>query len=735
MDNKNFTAINFALGCINFPADTEIEKTPHLLLVDDEPRMLDSLGQLLRNRGYKLSEASSGSDAVALLSQNYFDIVLLDIQLPDMSGHEVMDFINANSMDVTVIISSGDTRIESAIGALQRGAYGYLRKPYQHEELYRLLDNATHKRLLEARNRHIAWRLEYSEKLYRNLIDSSPDIIYTLDKHGRFTFVNHRAQQLLGFSASELVGQHYSILVPDEDLTKAHFVFNERRADERASRNVELRLRSNNIDDDDRTFDQTLMTISFDSTGMYLPDQQIGQQEYFGTYVVARDITDRKRAEELISYQAYHDILTGLPNRILLKEQVSLAIIQARRSNAKLAVMLINLDRFKLINDTFGHVKGDELLQQVAARLKEMLRNGAMLARHGGDEFTLILPCVKGRPETAEFAQEILECLQAPFMIDGFEANVSASIGIAIYPEDGDSINELFRHADIAMHLVKSSSKDGFGFYDRSMRDVSHLKIAKEKKLRKAVDKQELEMYYQPQIDIATGRIVGAEALMRWNHPDRGLLAAADFLPFAEEIGLMTLLSDFMLKAVCTDMIACRDAGCDPIRLAINISPQYLDHRDFYKKLQNALVEHDIPPSRLELEITENICIRNPQHANEQLNKLSELGVGVAIDDFGTGYSSLAYLHRFPVHTIKVDKMFVKEILSEDGHFPVVLAIISIAKGLGLNLIAEGVETQAQSRYLELAGCNTMQGYLFHKPLPRTRLIELLQEQARKDAP
>ena len=286
-------------------------------------------------------------------------------------------------------------------------------------------------------------------------------------------------------------------------------------------------------------------------------------------------------------------------------------------------------------------------------RIKELLRNGAMLARHGGDEFTLILPCVKDNDEAAEFAKVVMDSLQKPFILDGVDVHVSASIGIAIYPNDGDSIIDLFRHADIAMHQVKSRSKDGYGFYDNSMQDVSHLKIAKEKSLRKALEKSELEMYYQPQIDVTTGKIIGAEALMRWNHPERGLLAAGEFLPFAEESGLMTPLSDWMLDAVCRDMLACKAVGCDPIRIAINVSPQYLDHRNFYKTMQESLERYEISPSHFEVEITENICIHNPHHANEQLNKLSALGVCVAIDDFGTGYSSLAYLHRFPIHTIK----------------------------------------------------------------------------------
>jgi EAL domain-containing protein (putative c-di-GMP-specific phosphodiesterase class I) len=247
--------------------------------------------------------------------------------------------------------------------------------------------------------------------------------------------------------------------------------------------------------------------------------------------------------------------------------------------------------------------------------------------------------------------------------------------------------------------------------------------------LRRALENDELEMYYQPQIDAASGRIVGAEALMRWNHPTRGIVTPGEFLPFAEENGLMIPISDWMIGALCRDMLQWKNICANQVRLSLNLSPQYLDRGDFFEKMRGALVRYGIAPSQIEVEITENICIRNPQHAIEQLNKLGQLGVSVAIDDFGTGYSSLAYLHRFPVHTIKIDQSFVKEIHDEYGHYPVVLAIISIARGLGLNLIAEGVETESQARYLRANGCMTMQGYLYHRPMPLGRFTDVLRGQ------
>jgi diguanylate cyclase (GGDEF)-like protein/PAS domain S-box-containing protein len=705
------------------------DEKPRLLLVDDEPRLLSSLYELLRPFNYNMVTASTGAEALAELGKVRFDLILLDLRLPDMSGHQVMDFINERGIDGDVIVMSGEVGIDAAIGALKRGAYDYLRKPYSREELLKTVGNALQKRRLAVANARIATQLENSEKLYRYLVDSSPDLIYTLNHEGKFTFVNDRAYQLLGFAREELLGQHYSILVHDEDQERARYAFNERRVDERASRNVELRLKCHGATNGDRTFNTTLMTISLNAVGMHLPDEGVSRLEFFGTYGVARDITDRKRAEEVISYQAYHDILTDLPNRMLFKDRLGLAVIQAKRKVTELAVMFIDLDRFKLVNDTLGHVKGDELLQQTALRLKECLRKGDTLARQGGDEFTIVLPELRDRDDAKAIAEKFLEALQAPFDLDGHEVHISASIGIAIYPGDGESIDELLRHADIAMYQVKALGKNGHSFYHDSMLDVSHQKIALEHSLRRALEHNELEMYYQPQIDVITGRIVGAEGLMRWNHPTRGLLTAGEFLPFAEENGLMLPISDWMLGALCRDMLMWNAAGGQAIRLSLNLSPQYLDRGDFFEKMRGALVRYNISPDQIEVEITENICIRNPQYAIDQLNKLCQLGVSVAIDDFGTGYSSLSYLHRFPIHTIKIDQSFVKEIKEEQGHYPVILAIISIARGLGLTLIAEGVETDVQARYLKANGCLTMQGYLYHRPISLTDFMGVLHAQ------
>ena len=706
------------------PFNTEFR----LLLVDDDPRLLDSLRELLKGLGYKLTTASSGKEAIEHLSRMKFDLILLDLRLQDMTGHQIMDFVRDHEIDAHIIVLSGDTAIEAAIGALERGAFGYLRKPYDPRELLKLVDNARQRRELETHNQQISSRLERSEKLYRYLIDNSPDVIYTLNQEGVFSFVNKRVTALLGIETEGLIGKHYSELVHEDDLELATNVFNERRSGERASRNVELRLKSLKGTGEQRHFNNTLITIVLNSTGVYSQDKGYAKHEFLGTYGVARDITDRKRADEMITYHAYHDILTGLPNRILFKDRLSLAISQCKRDKTELAVMFLDLDRFKRVNDTFGHAKGDELLQQVTARLQVAIRGGDTLARLGGDEFTLVLPNLNSRRDAETIAGKILDNLRDPFEIDKQPIHISASIGIAIFPGDGESIDELLRHADIAMYQVKALDKDGYHFYDNTIVNSSHQKIILEQSLRNALTQGELEMHYQPQVDAASGDLVGVEALMRWNHPERGLLGASEFIPLAEEVGLMIPLSDWMTNAVCMDMKKWNALCSDQFKVSLNLSPQYLDRGNFPEKLLESLTRHNISPSQIEVEITENVSIRSHQNAIEQLEELCRMGVTIAIDDFGIGYSSLSYLHKFPIHTIKIDQAFVREIQSDEGHYPVVLAIISIANGLGLRLVAEGVETEIQSRYLEQSGCATMQGYLYYQPMSREQLLLVLRK-------
>lgn len=696
-----------------------------VLVVDDEPRVCDSLTTLLGMRGYDPAGCTSGRQAIALLSQESFDAILLDLNMPEVDGKAVMDYLIAAGIRIPVIVVSGDTSINAAIQALRNGVYDFIRKPYEPEELLKVVENAVYKTKLERANQAICARLEHSRNLYRYLIDSSPDFIYTLDPEGRFNFVNDRAESLLGYRKEELLGQHYTFLIFEEDLDRAKYVFNERRTDNRTNTNVELRLKCKSAEHGFHYFDTSFITIVLRSHGMYNIDDDV--IPFLGTYGVARDISDRKKIEEAIKHQAYHDALTDLPNRALFKDRLGLAIAQAEREQEYLAVMFVDLDRFKWVNDTLGHHHGDELLKMVAGRLKQCLRKGDTLARFGGDEFTMLLPKVKNREDVQLAVNKIMERFGQPFMLEGNEVFVSASMGIALFPEHGNNIDMLMKCADIAMYHVKWEGKNRARFYSPEMNAIFHRRLAMENDLRRALERPEqFLLNYQPQVDVNLRRIVGMEVLVRWPHPERGLVSPSEFIQLAEETGMITQLTELVFERSCQQFAGWRKLGHDDVRMAINFSPKDIERADFVCLIRNGLEKYRLPKNILEVEITESAVMGDIETTVSQLKQLSSLGVQISIDDFGTRYASLGYLKKLPLHTIKIDKSFVQDIQSGTADIPIVSAIAAIAQGFRKELIAEGVETLEQMRVLRKMGCTVMQGFLFSQPLSAEDATRLL---------
>jgi diguanylate cyclase (GGDEF)-like protein len=432
-------------------------------------------------------------------------------------------------------------------------------------------------------------------------------------------------------------------------------------------------------------------------------------------------------AEETINFQAYHDLLTNLPNRALLRDRLSLAITQAKREEEMLAVMFLDLDRFKNINDSLGHVIGDELLQQVSTRLKSCIREGDTLARFGGDEFTLLLPkIVRGNEDVSKIAEKINEVLKEPFMIDNNELYVSASIGISIFPRDGTNMDSLIKHADIAMYHVKDTGKNNYRFYSTDMTTPYFQNLSLETGIRKALDNNEFHLMYQPQINIKTGEIVGVEALLRWNHPEHGPITPAEFIPFAEETGMIVEIGHWVLRNACAELKRWRDAGLPEIRMSINMSARQLAEKTVVKRIASLLKDYGLPGHCLEIEITENTIMSDMDSVIHKLKELSKRGIYIAIDDFGTGYSSLSYLHKLPIQTLKIDRAFIKEVNMKHAGNSIINTIVAMAKGLNLNVIAEGVETQQQLDYLQEIDCSEAQGFLFGKPLTADVIAQLL---------
>jgi diguanylate cyclase (GGDEF)-like protein len=442
---------------------------------------------------------------------------------------------------------------------------------------------------------------------------------------------------------------------------------------------------------------------------------------------VIRDITERKRTEEQIRHLAHHDPLTGLPNRRLFKDRLEQALALARREHQQLAVMILDLDYFKEVNDSLGHTRGDALLCAVAERLRGMVRASDTLARIGGDELAVIQSGLRGGTAgAAVLAQKLVDAAARPFLVDHQEIALGVSIGIAVMPEDGDSHDRLLRNADLALYRAKRDGRSCWRFFDESMHREVLLRRSLEADLRHALQRRQLGVVYQPQLNPHTNRIVSAEALVRWRHPVRGLVPPAEFIPVAESTGLIRTLGRWILNAACRQASAWAQAG-HPLRVAVNLSPAEMRGDELLATIDEILRRHALPAGSLELEITERLFMEPSDSAvNTCVRGLADRGVGLAIDDFGTGYSSLAYLKRLPVSRIKIDKTFVQDIGRDAENEAVVRAVIALAKSLGKAVVAEGVETEPQLAFLRQHGCDEVQGFLLGRPISARRFERLL---------
>jgi diguanylate cyclase (GGDEF)-like protein/PAS domain S-box-containing protein len=698
--------------------NSRFDKSVSILVVDDDERARESLSALLKRQWEDITEAEDGEVAISLIQQRQFKIIILDLNMPKKSGDQVLAFIKEKKIDTTVIVLSGETSINKVTEAVRLGAYDIFKKPYSFDELEHAIRNALDKSRVEEEKTRIQNRLAHSERLHRYMVDNSPDLIYILNLKGEFSFVNDSVTKLLGYDKSDLLGKHYSHFIADEDRMKAEYLFNERRRASRSNRTVELGLKCNSSDPS-KPFDVNVRPIELNSMGIYSVDVKDSKEvsTYQGTYGVARDISSRKKAEKLITFQAYHDLLTKLPNRAMLLDRLDLAIKQSVRTSETLIVMFLDLDRFKLINDSFGHVVGDQLLVEVADRLKDEIRTGDTLARLGGDEFMLLLPQPTTREQAESVAQKLIASLQQPFFLRNKEVYINVSIGIAVFPDDSSDINTLIKNADMAMYDVKSTGKNGYTFYNDKLEHAAAEKISIESGLRNALKNNELEIFYQPQYNSISRRIVGVEALLRWNHPQLGQRAPGYFIEQAEESRIIQQISEWVLNRVAQDLLndpRFLDSG---MKVSINLSASDIRRKDFPENLVAFTEEFGIDPGRLEIEITENMFMSDIQACTHKLQVLSNRGISIAIDDFGTGYSSLNYLRELPVHTVKIDYSFVSEIEHSRKGAALVAAIVGMAHGLGIDIVAEGVENTLQSEYLEELGCHTMQGFLYSKPL------------------
>jgi len=701
-----------------------------ILVVDDEPLILEGLTRLLATRDYDVVTANGGCEALIAIGKQQFDAILLDLGMPDLDGNEVLRFVADRSGDTPVLVVSGDSTIDAAIKALRGGAADFVRKPYEPEELLRRIDNTLTRRRLERENNHILQRLQQSEKWHRFLVNSSPDFIYTLDGDGRFTFVNDRVESLLGYRREDLLGQHYSLLIHEDDIARAEHIFNERRAGDRSARNAEIRLKCNPGIRRPRLMNGLCKSVELTATGMYDEEANPFEQRFIGSYGVAKDVTERKQAEETVHFQAYHDLLTGLPNRALFRDHLGLMLAQAKRNQKPLAVLSLDLDHFKVINDSLGHAIGDELLLAVGARLRQCLREGDTLARLGGDEFAVLLPTLVSRSDVEHICRKIIQVLSKPVYVKGHEIYISVSIGACVAPDDSEAIDGLIRQAEIAMYQAKTQGRSRLQFWESGMQAPYSERMQIEADLRRALARNEFVLFYQPQVDTSSGEVRGFEALLRWWHPQRGLLTPADFIPVAEESGVIVPIGDWVLRQASAQIAEWKKAGLPSVRLSVNISARQLESPDFVDSVMRAVQVYSLDGHQLELEITESLLMRDFEANAIKLGRLSASGIRLAIDDFGTGYSSFKYLSRFPIHTLKIDQSFVQE-LDREENVSIVNAMVAMGRGMNLNVIAEGVETESQLVRLQQMQCHEMQGYYYSPPVSSHEATTLLGQHMR----
>ncbi len=564
-------------------------------------------------------------------------------------------------------------------------------------------------------------KLRESEARSSAIVETAHDCIITIDHEGRITEFNPAAERTFGYSRTEALGQRMVELIVPPSFREGHSkgFAHHLATGEGAVIGKRIEITAVRADGTEIPVELTVTRISAD------PPMFTGH---------LRDITERKTAEETISHLAYYDGLTDLPNRALFIDRVNVALTRARRTGQMAAVMFLDLDRFKLINDTVGHGLGDEVLRSVAHRLTGLVREGDTVARASGDEFTLLLPDIEQPEDVFEVAERIVEAFRRPWLVDGREFHVTGSLGIAMYPDDGDDPESLLRKADTAMYQAKDEGRDTYRLHTEAMNARIAERVDLEAGLRRGLERSEFVVHYQPQVDLQSGAIVGAEALVRWQHPEQGLLLPGGFIPVAEDCGLILPLGEWVLRTVCAQNVAWQQTGDAPMPVAVNLSARQFQERNLLDTVTQVLEESGMDPQYLQLEITEGAAMRDVESTITTLRALRKMGVQIAIDDFGTGYSSLSYLKRFPIDVLKIDRSFVRDLIVDPDDAAIASAIIAMAKSLGLRVIAEGVETEEQLAYLKEHGCDEMQGYLFSKPVPAPEFTKMMS-QAERSSP
>jgi diguanylate cyclase (GGDEF)-like protein/PAS domain S-box-containing protein len=693
---------------------------PTILIVDDEPQNRRLLAVLLRPEGYQTESVASGEEALTAIAHSAPDLILLDIMMPGIDGYQVASILKGNpaTANIPIIMVTSYGERSARLAGLDAGAEEFLTKPVDRTELWLRVRNLLRLKALGDLQNHsfVLEQLVLSRtadlQRFRTAMDATADAIMLVSRSDmRFVEINATTCKMLGYTRAEMFE------LGPEALGAATYEQLEESYDNVIAGSADQNLSEATL----RCKDGSLVQVEVNRQAMRSGADWI-------IVSVVRDITERKEAQQQLHHQAHHDALTGLPNRTLFYETLRKAVALAAEHDWKVAVMFIDLDHFKNVNDTLGHAIGDELLIQFCARLVKCVRLRDTVGRLGGDEFALILVMKQEPQDAAHVAEKIYGAMRTPFNLQGYEVLVTASIGITIYPDDAAEVDVLIKYADTAMYQAKHAGRDTYRFFTAQMNADVLQRQDMESALRKAIEKEEFVLYYQPKVELASGRIVGLEALLRWERPGHGLVSPATFIPALEESGLIVRVGSWVIARTCEQIKAWLRSSIGPVQVAVNVAGRQFLEGDLEADISQALKKYEIPAELLELELTETSLMINTVRTIQCLRSLRDKGVRISIDDFGTGYSSLAYLRRFPVDKLKIDIAFIRDVTTNPDDAAIVQAIITMAHSLNLTVIAEGVETAGQLGYLRRHHCDQVQGYHFSRPLPASLATELLAQ-------